>query len=246
MYARSLPVCSGILVLFCLTPASAAEPASPEQVAAWIRDLGSEEFTLREPARRALIKEGRSVVPALTPFTKSKDAQVRRSASDIIEQIHAKERETELREWNWSDEVALLPWYLKRYNGSYKVEARTETDGSTLIQVLRDNKDLFSWKGHGRSPFVFVSEHVLVFAEYNPHASGCRLIAQDLESGKRIWEARLQGLGPVEHSAYSNRINLRGHQDHVTVLGSEGAGNYTEQVDLKTGKTIGHKVYPRK
>jgi hypothetical protein len=41
-------------------------------------------------------------------------------------------------------------------------------------------------------------------------------------------------------------VNLDLEKQAVCVRGNESAGRYIEYVDLRTGKTVGHKVYPKK
>ncbi|HEX4145033.1 MAG TPA: hypothetical protein VHY91_16120 [Pirellulales bacterium] len=46
-------------------PAQAAQPASPEQIAAWVADLDASSFATREAATRRLIRAGMAAVPVL-------------------------------------------------------------------------------------------------------------------------------------------------------------------------------------
>jgi hypothetical protein len=60
-----------------------------------------------------------------------------------------------------------------------------------------------------------------------------------------LWKTRLKGLGPIAHKDYRNDVNLGLEKYAVCVRGKEAFGNYIEFVDRKTGKTVGHKVYPK-
>jgi hypothetical protein len=72
---------------------------------------------------------------------------------------------------------------------------------------------------------------------------GCSIIAYDLANRKELWKTRVQGIGPIAHTAYDNQVALELVGDALKVLGNELAGQYVEFVDLKTGKTVGHKLF---
>jgi hypothetical protein len=88
------------------------------------------------------------------------------------------------------------------------------------------------------------SEKILYFADYSPYSDGCLLVAYDLRTGKELWKAQLKGIGAVDHSVYSNRINMDLDESVVRVAGREAGGNYVEVVDRKTGRTIAHRLFP--
>ena len=46
-------------------------------------------------------------------------------------------------------------------------------------------------------------------------------------------------------SAYLNRLNFDASGGIVTVFGNESQGQYVEILDEKTGKMLGHKVFPK-
>ena len=82
-------------------------------------------------------------------------------------------------------------------------------------------------------------------AEFHPHASGCAVVAYDLKARRQIWRSELKGLGPVDHSKYFNAVRVEPLSDEVlAIYGKESAGRYVEIVSLKTGRTVGHKVFP--
>lgn len=49
----------------------------------------------------------------------------------------------------------------------------------------------------------------------------------------------------VDHTRYSNRVNLEVVDGAVRVFGQESARRYVEIVEPKTGKTVGHRVYDK-
>lgn len=82
-----------LLVAFCAVallssnlPAGEA-PVAPEQVQAWIKQLGSEDFQKREEARAALLKAGLPAMAALKQAKQSGDNEVRNAAAQLVEQI---------------------------------------------------------------------------------------------------------------------------------------------------------------
>jgi hypothetical protein len=70
-------------------------------------------------------------------------------------------------------------------------------------------------------------------------------VAWDLKAKKQLWKTNLKGLGGIIHFQYHNAVNLDLDGQAVRVRGKESAGRYIEYVDRKTGKTVGHKVYPK-
>ena len=93
---RPLPLLAACLgVARCALPSPlrgrADEPALPEPDAArLVRDLGSNDFKVREAATRRLL-EYEAPPPALRAAEKSRDAEVARRASRIIHEITQRE-----------------------------------------------------------------------------------------------------------------------------------------------------------
>ncbi|HXT99654.1 MAG TPA: hypothetical protein VN903_01590 [Polyangia bacterium] len=81
-------------------------------------------------------------------------------------------------------------------------------------------------------------------AVYLRAASTCQLAAFDGASGKQLWSVDLDGIGPIGHSAYSNRVQLRMIGGHPTVFGNESAKRYIEQRDAATGALVSHRLLP--
>jgi hypothetical protein len=147
--------------------------------------------------------------------------------------------------WEWSDDRAAPESSAKRLSGPYKAEVGRRDDfGRGTIRIVLDGAVIHSFGGHWRTVFA-VRDDVLYYADFGPISSGCAVVAYDLKAKKQLWKARLKGLGPIGHSRYSNAVNLDLEKQAVCVRGKESAGRYIEFVDLRTGKTVGHKVYPR-
>ena len=104
-------------------------------------------------------------------------------------------------------------------------------------------------KGHVWSTAVVHGE-VVYFADYDPIASGCTIVAYDLTTGKQGWSKEVEGLGPINHSKYLNIVALTVEQCPRTkrsfalvVTGWEAAGAYIEVLDLLSGKQLAHKKF---
>jgi len=79
-------------------------------------------------------------------------------------------------------------------------------------------------------------------ARYHRMATGCRLYAFSARSGKKLWSVSLRAVGPVAHSRWRNRVQLRVVGGHPTVFGHEGPGtSYIEQRHAATGKLLSHR-----
>ena len=93
---------------------------------------------------------------------------------------------------------------------------------------------------------VFVLAHdVLYLADFQPHDSGCAVIAYDLKGGRPLWKTHLRGLPSPSHSQYYNRINLEVEDGHLIAYGNESIGRYIELLDLKTGEMVGQRLLGR-
>jgi hypothetical protein len=149
--------------------------------------------------------------------------------------------------WKFSQEQASVANSLLRFSKDYQVELIRPKNkfGEITIRLVDDGKELFAWEGHYRS--VFTSNgNVLVYTAFLPSRTGCAVVAYDLKMQKQLWKADLKGLGDIAHFGYSNSVNLDIiNNGAVRVFGNESAGQYLEIVDLKTGKTVGHRKYKK-
>ncbi len=114
------------------------------------------------------------------------------------------------------------------------------------ISSSADGKDIFTLTGHQGTVFVATRNGTLYSADYSRSSNGCGLVAYDLTARKQLWKSNLKGLGQIPHTRYSNAVRLDLLPDGtLRVFGRESAGDYVEFVDGKTGKTVGHKIFPR-
>ena len=75
-------------VLLLAADDKAKEPIpSAAQIQKWVKQLGDEDFKVREEATRDLIKAGEAALDAVTKATESKDPEVKQRALMIIQQI---------------------------------------------------------------------------------------------------------------------------------------------------------------
>ena len=157
------------------------------------------------------------------------------------------QRQADEAKWDWQPEHATVLHATLNFHGDYQVEIvkKANTFGDLTIRFTKDGKEALSLKGTYATTFVS-KDSTLFYADFTPWASGCALVAYDLANKKELWKAPLKGLGPISHFGYSNNVALELAGDAVKVTGHETAGNYIEFVDTKTGKTVGHKVFPRK
>ena len=67
----------------------------------------------------------------------------------------------------------------------------------------------------------------------------------DIRTGRELWTTSLYGLGPVDHSKWSNRIAVRaesvGKRAVFVISGEELSGKYVEVLDAAYGRTVGYQ-----
>jgi hypothetical protein len=145
--------------------------------------------------------------------------------------------------WTFDEAQATLEYSTAQLGEGYSVKF---LDGPRrfigTIQISRAGRILCSFPGHSGTTFVRRG-HILAYASYWPIASGCAVVALDLESGREIWDASLIGLGPIPHSMYRNEVALKVVGDSIEVTGRESGGNYVEILDWETGHTLARRVF---
>jgi hypothetical protein len=147
-------------------------------------------------------------------------------------------------EWKWVPERASAREGAKNFKGDFKagvVERDVNGFKSVNINFTKGDDVVFTIEGHAETVFAG-RDNVVYYADFSQAASGCVVIAYDLGTKKQLWKTNLKGLGPIGHTRYRNRVTLDIKDDAVHVLGNEAAGKYVEYLDLKTGKTVGHKI----
>lgn len=147
--------------------------------------------------------------------------------------------------WEWKADEATVLHSLLQSRCDFQIELIRPkgTFGSDLLIRFTDgDKQVHSLRGTASTVFA-VHENVLYLAEFQPHASGCSVVAFDLKAQKQLWKTPLKGLGPISHFRYVNRVALQLEDGAVRVRGFESAGKYIEYLDMKNGKTVGHRIF---
>ncbi len=151
--------------------------------------------------------------------------------------------------WRFNWYAANLLYCVDRDLRDYEVEIRCPKKGHPredhrlTIRLLTDGKEVFRFRGYSDTVFAR-SGDVLYVAEFAPSVTGCTVVATDLKSGKQLWRSNLKGIGPVDHSRYRNHVTIDAQGEVLVVRGHESLGRYIEYIDMKSGKTVGHKKYP--
>ena len=171
------------------------------------------------------------------------------SVSALIAGPPAKNKYQDLADemvWDWPKDKAHLKYCCEHYKGAFELENEEEGEGRETLVTFKDKegKKVFSFLAHNQTVFV-ESNNIVYYANYTPHSTGCTLIAYDLKAGKELWKTGLKGLGRIAHFQYHNAVALDIKEGALRILGNEAAGQYVEFVDMKTGKTVGHKVFKK-
>jgi hypothetical protein len=122
----------------------------------------------------------------------------------------------------------------------YRVEVihPKDTWGRDLtLRVFDGGMLVGAWEVHPNTVFTRLGD-VLYLADYHPIASGCAVVAYDLKARRPLWRTHLQGIGPVKHSKYRNRVRIETDGRMLIVRGDESSGRYVEVLDVKSGRTV--------
>ena len=96
----------------------------------------------------------------------------------------------------------------------------------------------------GDEPAEPADDGVLYLVHACSITSGARLYAVGVGETAWRWQTELYAVGPIAHSAYSNRVDLEWKDGRVVVHGDEAMGRYVEAVDPQTGETLVNKRWP--
>jgi len=149
-------------------------------------------------------------------------------------------------DWRWEDAKANPFWGISQSGDKYSIVMVSEPDHrfNLIFKILLGDKEVYSWSGHMNTVFRILRDR-LYYARFLRSGSGGSVVAVDLSTGNELWHSRLQGIGLIQHSAYSNQMNLDANFEVVWVWGEESMGRYLEFKDVITGKTVGHRIFPR-
>jgi hypothetical protein len=114
----------------------------------------------------------------------------------------------------------------------------TLSDGRWTITVVSD----FGLQVN--SVALLADDARIYVATYNVISSGCALAAFSASDGKQLWSVQLTAAGPVGHSKYFNRVQLREIDGKPVVFGNEAAARYIEVRDPTTGAAVSNTPLP--
>ena len=148
--------------------------------------------------------------------------------------------------WGFSDAADNPLFCMRRAGTDYDVWIiRQAKDRHALtIKIIKDDRAVYQWKGHKHSVFRIQGDR-LYYAEFHYSSTGGNVVAVDLSKGNELWRSPLKALGGIEHSAYLNRMTIDANDEVVSIYGNESMGQYLEFKDVRTGKTVGHKQFPK-
>jgi hypothetical protein len=142
-------------------------------------------------------------------------------------------------EWSWSDtepepqasvELALAGGGECRFEALEQNLAKLSCTPVGATAWTRDFEGDFV----GRGALVSDGQRV-VAVTWSRIANGARARAWALADGALLWDRQLEGIGPQDHSKYSNLIQLELDDGLVIVRGLEAHGRYVEALELATG-----------
>lgn len=154
-------------------------------------------------------------------------------------------------QFQFNEENSNAFYSLSQCNGNFKIHMIYDPSIRPLLTIRfeRDGKEVISITGFTHSVFGTIGD-VLYFAHFSPIGSGCAVSAHDLTTGKTLWKTTLDALPPIEHSAYSNRVNMsllagpdKQARGYVQISGREEGGDYAEVLDAQTGAKLAHRIY---
>ena len=93
--------------------------------------------------------------------------------------------------------------------------------------------------GYDRDAFLIAAGDALYAALYSATATGCRVLALEVSSGRELWQTRFAGIGSMMHSRYRNTVRMK-LTGQLSILGDEGGGQYVEVLDPATGNRLSH------
>lgn len=141
------------------------------------------------------------------------------------------------QEDSWGEFETLL-----EKHGLKLVHLDTWEEGTLNNARVVDGEDVVYSLNASSSARFLEREGILYHAAYHRSSTGCAVVALDLKARRQLWETHLEGVGPVDHSKYSNDVRIEPLLDEtLAVYGKESAGSYVEIVDMKTGKIVGHR-----
>jgi hypothetical protein len=153
--------------------------------------------------------------------------------------------------WVWKGEQANLFYCVTEQLGQFdtviecpKVDMSKPRRGALTVRMLDGGKEVYSFQAERETVFA-CDGRVIYFAYPERGKTGCSVGAYDFRDKKELWRSRLKSMTNLGHSAYGNEVTIEYLGTVLVVRGNESLLRYIEYVDLKTGKTLGQREYPR-
>jgi hypothetical protein len=148
------------------------------------------------------------------------------------------------KKFDFREEETDIFYTLSKFDGDCQIDMVLGPDdaGPIEFRFVRDGKTVLSVPGAEDIPFRN-ADNVVYFAHHSFSSGGGWIVAYDLITGETLWQTRLRAVNLAIHSGYSNEVNLRLLDGVVHVLGHEGAGDYQEILDRKTGERLAYRAF---
>jgi len=187
------------------------------------------------------------------------------ASTAAVEHPYNKAWQDSLQQWGFQFDTTRcgVMYCLSQFRGDCKIEMIYDPARWWMMtfKLLHGDKEIATFEGNQQSVFCG-SKHVLYFAQFSMSSEGCRVIAFDTTTGAKVWQHDLEAAGnDMDHSAYSNRVIMQVGTEHpgedgkklfsdeeqdkgtLIITGSEVAGDYIEVLDMKTGRTLAHRLF---
>lgn len=115
--------------------------------------------------------------------------------------------------------------------------AHQDETGQKLSVEVGERKFTIEDEGRGDAVRAIMDENIIYLAHYHNIATGCRLSAYDIMTGKAVWRADVQQM-MVGHSEYYNLVYLSLVAGRLVLEANEAAGAYLQIFDPKTGARL--------
>jgi hypothetical protein len=153
--------------------------------------------------------------------------------------------------WQWNGEQASLlysvTWYLGDFDTvveSPKRDVDKPWAWRVTVRMLDGGKEIHSFQAQPGEVFAR-DRDVLYFTHFERSGTGCFVSAYDFRAKKELWRAQLKSRTNKPYSYYRNAITIDASAPVLIIRGNETALRYIEYVDMKTGKTLAQREYPR-
>lgn len=127
----------------------------------------------------------------------------------------------------WTEVVADPSIRLVRVE-KYNYPVMTYNVAERSITMSKNFDAAIAWGDHGYTNIV----------AYHPLANGATLIRVEDATKRIVYSTPIYGVGPIDHSQYSNRVSVFTNHDLVMIIGVEGAGNYREIRRITDGSLV--------